>query len=169
MNYSKGSLAHLIFLTIGNWRKSIPKRCDDFEYCIAVKIIMITMQITKRYHRVIDYDKLLSSYIGQIPCNSSPPFCPLSPRTQIFYSSSYVPIILPHLQFVKKRLFYKTAFWLELYHSVTSVKSRTSAYESTASRSHIKAYQRCNDLKMSPWLGRLLPTLSTLNKVHSFI
>ena len=113
---------------------------------------MITMQITKRYHRVIDYDKLLSSYIGQIPCNSSPPFCPLSPRTQIFYSSSYVPIILPHLQFVKKRLFYKTAFWLELYHSVTSVKSRTSAYESTASRSHIKAYQRCNDLKMSPWV-----------------
>jgi len=45
---------------------------------------------------------------------------------------------------------------------------RTSAYESTASRSHIKTYQRCNDLNISPWLGRLLPTLSTLNKVHSF-
>ena len=68
------------------------------------------MQITKRYHRVIDYYKLLSSYIGQIPCNSSPPFCPLIPKTQIFYSSSYVPIILPHLQFVKKGYFTKQLF-----------------------------------------------------------
>lgn len=94
-----------------------------FRTSQAVKIIMITMKITKRYHRVIDHHKLLSSYISQISCNSPPPFCPLSPRTQIFYSSSYVPIILPHLQFVKKRLFYKTAFWLELYHTVTLVKS----------------------------------------------
>ena len=110
-----------------------------------------------------------SSHIWQNPCNSPSPFCPLSPRTQIFYSSSYVPIILPHLQFVKKRVFYKTAFWLELYQTVIS-QIRTSAYcKSTGSRSHIKAYQRCNDLNMSPWIGRLIPTLSTLNKVHSFI
>ena len=169
VNYSKGSLAHLIFLTIVNWRKSISKRCDDFEYCITENIIMITMQITKRYHRVIDYHKLLSSYIGQIPCNSSPSFCPLSPRTQIFYSSSYVSTILPHLPFVKKKVILQNSFLTRTVSHSHICQIRTSAYESTASRSHIKAYQSCNDLNMSPWLVRLLPTLSTLNKVHLFI